>query len=37
MVIGTYAGKVTLTDTRTRHAIAQVNVGAYPVAAAIAG
>ncbi len=31
------AGKVTLIDTRTRHATAQVKVGAYPVAAAVAG
>jgi YVTN family beta-propeller protein len=37
VVVGTYAGKVALIDTRTRHAIAQVKVGAYPVAAAIAG
>ena len=32
-----YAGKITLIDTRTRRAIAQIKVGAYPVAAAIAG
>jgi YVTN family beta-propeller protein len=37
VVVGSYAGKVTLIDTRTRHALAQVKVGAYPVAAAIAG
>jgi YVTN family beta-propeller protein len=37
VVVGTYAGKVALIDTRNRHAIAQVKVGAYPVAAAIAG
>lgn len=37
VVVGTYAGKVTLIDTRTRYALAQVSVGAYPVAAAIAG
>jgi YVTN family beta-propeller protein len=37
VVIGSYAGKVTLIDTRTRHALAQVKVGACPVAAAIAG
>jgi YVTN family beta-propeller protein len=36
-VIGSYAGKVALIDTRTRLAVAQVKVGAYPVAAAIAG
>jgi YVTN family beta-propeller protein len=36
VVVGTYAGKVTLIDTHTRHAVAQVKVGAYPVAAAIA-
>ena len=37
MVVGSYAGKVTLIDTRARHALAQVKVGAHPVAAAITG
>jgi YVTN family beta-propeller protein len=37
VVVGTYAGKVALIDTRTRHTITQVKVGAYPVAAAVAG
>jgi YVTN family beta-propeller protein len=37
VVVGTYAGRVTLINTRTRHAIAWITVGSYPVAAAIAG
>jgi YVTN family beta-propeller protein len=37
VVVGSYAGKVTLIDTHTRRALAQVKVGAYPVAAAITG
>jgi YVTN family beta-propeller protein len=37
VAVGTYAGKVTLIDTRTRQAVAQVKAGAYPVAAAVAG
>ena len=31
--MGSYAGKVTLIDTRTRKATAHIAVGAYPVAA----
>ena len=37
MVAGSYAGKVALIDTRTRHAAARVKAGARPVAAAVAG
>jgi YVTN family beta-propeller protein len=36
IVVGSYAGKVTLVDTRTRKATAHIAVGAYPVAAAVA-
>jgi YVTN family beta-propeller protein len=36
IVVGSYAGKVTLIDTRTRKATAHIAVGAYPVAAAVA-
>jgi YVTN family beta-propeller protein len=35
-VVGSYAGKVTLIDTRTRKATAHITVGAYPVVAAVA-
>jgi YVTN family beta-propeller protein len=36
IAVGSYAGKVTLIDTRTRKATAHITVGAYPVAAAVA-
>jgi len=35
VVVGTYAGRVVLLDTRTRHTIAQIKTGRYPVAVAI--
>ena len=37
IVVGSYAGKVTLIDTRTRRATARIVMGAYPVAAAVGG
>ena len=37
VVVGTYAGRVALINTRTRHTVAWVTVGSYPVAAAVAG
>ena len=37
VVVEPYAGQVSLIDTATGHRIAQVTVGSYPVAAAIAG
>ena len=37
VVVGTYTGRVALVNTRTRHTIAWITVGSYPVAAAIAG
>jgi YVTN family beta-propeller protein len=37
VVIGTYGGQVTLINTRTRHEVARINVGSFPVAVAIAG
>ncbi len=36
VVVSPYAGQVTLLDTASRRAVATVNVGNYPVAAAIA-
>jgi YVTN family beta-propeller protein len=35
VVVSPYAGQVTLLNTTTRKAMATVNVGSYPVAAAI--
>ena len=37
VVADTYAGQVTLINTRTDHSIAQIQVGSYPVAIAIVG
>jgi len=37
IVVGSYAGRVTLIDTRTRRATARIAMGAYPVAAAVGG
>ena len=37
VVIGTYGGQVALINTRTRHEVARINVGSFPVAVAIAG
>jgi YVTN family beta-propeller protein len=37
VVIGTYAGRATLVNTRTRKVVARITVGLYPVAVAIAG
>jgi YVTN family beta-propeller protein len=36
-VVGTFAGRVALLNTRTRRTIAQIKIGRYPVAVAIAG
>ncbi len=36
VVVGTYAGRVALLDTRTRRTIARIKTGRYPVAVAIA-
>ena len=37
VVVGTYAGRAVLVDTRTGQAIARIKTGRYPVAVAIAG
>jgi YVTN family beta-propeller protein len=37
VVLDTYAGQITLINTRTRHVFAPVTVGNYPVAVAISG
>jgi hypothetical protein len=37
VVVGTFAGRVVLLDTRTRRTIAQIKICRYPVAVAIAG
>jgi YVTN family beta-propeller protein len=37
VVLDTYAGQITLINTRTQHAFAPVTVGNYPVAVAISG
>jgi YVTN family beta-propeller protein len=37
VVADTYAGQVTLINTRTDRSIAQIQVGSYPVAIAIVG
>lgn len=37
VVVGTYDGRVALISTRTRHTVARITVGSFPVAAAIAG
>ncbi len=37
VVVGTYAGRVALINTRTRHTVAWITVGSFPVAAAVAG
>ena len=37
VVLDTYAGQITLINTRTQHVFAPVTVGNYPVAIAISG
>jgi hypothetical protein len=37
VAVGTYSGRVALFSTRTRHTLAWVTVGSFPVAAAVAG